>query len=67
MGKQARNTNPKKRNRYTDEGVLLPGIEQVRELRKKLMRAQRAGAPESDLEQLRAALKKARSAGKAGD
>ena len=61
------NTNPKKRNRHSDQGELLLGIRQVRELRKKLMRAQSMGAPDDELEQLRVALKKSKQAGKEGD
>jgi len=60
------NTNPKKRNRHSDQGVLLPGIKKVRRIRTKLMAAQRQGAPEEELEKLRADLKKQKALGKQG-
>jgi len=60
------NANPKKRNRHSDQGVLLPGIRKVRKIRSKLMAAQRAQAPEEELQKLRMELKKQKMAGKEG-
>ncbi len=52
------NTNPKKKNRFTEQGILLPGIRAVRALRAKLMKAQNEGAPDEELTRLRLELKK---------
>ena len=60
------NANPKKRNRHSDQGVLLPGIRKVRKIRSKLMAAQRAQAPEEELQKLRMELKKQKMVGKEG-
>jgi len=64
MASKSVNTNPKKRNRHSDQGVLLPGVRQVRALRKRLMTAQREGAPAEELDKLRAQLKAKKAAGK---
>jgi len=60
------NKNPKKRNRHSDQGALLPGIRAVREVRTRLLIAQRLGAPPEELEALRLELKKKKAAGKQG-
>jgi hypothetical protein len=64
MAKKTKNTSPKKRNRHSDQGVLLPGVLEVRTLRKRLMKAQKEGAPAEELEKLRAELKAKKGAGK---
>lgn len=66
MAKAKRNTNPKKKNRFSDQGILLPGVRAVREVRSQLLAAQRAGAPEEELQALRLKLKEKRAAGKKG-
>jgi hypothetical protein len=60
------NTNPKKKNRYPEQGILLPGIRAVREIRARLMKAQKEGAPEEELKKLRLELKTRKAAGKQG-
>jgi len=64
MAKNTYNTNPKKRNRHSDLGVLLPGVLEVRNLRKKLMKAQKEGVPAEELDKLRGELKARKAAGK---
>jgi len=66
MAQKKPNTNPKKRNRHSDQGLLLPGIKKVRKVRVRLMAAQRQGAPEEELEKLRNELKKKKGLGKEG-
>jgi len=57
MARRKRTTNPKRKNRYSDQGDLLPGIRAVREVRTRLMNAQRQGAPEEELQALRRELR----------
>ncbi len=64
MAPASRATNPKKRNRYNDQGELLPGIREVRKIRAKLRAAQREGASEEALAGLRLALKKQKAQAK---
>lgn len=66
MAGRTHNKNPKKKNRYPDQGPLLPGIRAVREVRTRLLNAQERGAPPEELEALRAELKKKKAAGKQG-
>jgi len=66
MAGHTEGVNPKKKNRFTDQGSLHPGIKKVRKLRLKLLAAQKSGAPEEDLEKLRLELKQAKAAGKEG-
>jgi hypothetical protein len=66
MAKTKTNTNPKKKNRFSDQGVLHPGIKKVRKARVKLMAAARSGAPEEELQKLRLELKKLKALGKEG-
>ena len=64
MAKKTSNKNPKKKNRYPDQGPLLPGIRKVREIRTRLLKAQAQGAPEEELQALRGELRKQKAAGK---
>jgi hypothetical protein len=67
MAGKPRATNPKKKNRHSDTGILLPGIRAVRVVRTRLMDAQKRGAPEEELEALRRELReKKRVAKKSG-
>ncbi len=66
MASPREGVSPKKRNRYTDQGSLHPGIKKVRKLRARLIAAQKGGVPEEVLEKLRLDLKEAKAAGKEG-
>lgn len=66
MAEQTQGVNPKKKNRYTDQGSLHSGIRAVRKLRAQLLAAQKAGSPQEELDRLRLELKEAKKAGKEG-
>ncbi len=67
MAKKTRNKNPKKKNRYSEQGPLLPGISKVREIRTRLQKAQEQGAPVEELQALRLELRKQKATGKQGE
>jgi len=64
MARKKPNTNPKKRNRYTSAGLIRPGIKKVRDMRTKLIAAQKRGEPEEKLNELRDQLKKLKAVAK---
>ena len=66
MAGQSQGVNQKKKNRYTDQGILHPGIKAVRKLRAELLAAQKGGSPQEELDRLRLELKEAKKAGKEG-
>ena len=64
MARPKPNTNPKKKNRLTDDGYLDQGVRLTREARKRLFAAQRAGESEEMLGELRNKLKECKAAAK---